>query len=162
MIDGKGHHGVFAIELVKAGEILVIWGGSVYSSAELERIPNLSLGVQVDDDLYLVPHPEEVGPGDWVNHSCQPNAGIGGQISVIAMRDIAPGEEVCYDYAMTDGSPYDEFTCECNTPTCRKRITGNDWQIPVLWERYDGYFSAYLQRRIEKLKHELQYPKAGD
>jgi hypothetical protein len=31
-------------------------------------------------------------------------------------------------------------------------VTGEDWKRPELWARYDGYFSAYLQKRIEALK----------
>ena len=40
-------------------------------------------------------------------------------------------------------------TCQCGGPDCRGRITGNDWQLPDLWERYRGHFSPYLQRRID-------------
>ena len=64
------------------------------------------------------------------------------------MRDIEAGEEVCFDYAMSDGEPYDEFDCQCGTPLCRGQVTGNDWQRPELQKRYDGYFSPYLQARI--------------
>ena len=34
-----------------------------------------------------------------------------GNVMVVAMRDIAVGEELTYDYAMSDGSDYDEFEC---------------------------------------------------
>jgi hypothetical protein len=53
---------------------------------------------------------------------------------------------------MSDGSAYDEFECQCNTPHCRGRVTGNDWANPDLWERYGRHFSPYLLRRIEKLR----------
>lgn len=68
------------------------------------------------------------------------------------MRPIGPGEEVTIDYAMCDGSPYDEFACACGSARCRGRVTGNDWRDPALWERYAGHFSPYLQRRIAALK----------
>ena len=64
------------------------------------------------------------------------------------MRDIQPGEEITYDYAMSDGSPYDEFTCSCGSPYCRGHVSGEDWRRSELWQRYAGYFSPYLQRRI--------------
>ena len=67
------------------------------------------------------------------------------------LRDIAPDEEICIDYAMCDGSPYDEFECHCGRPNCRGRVTGNDWQLPALQSRYAGYFIPYLQRRITKM-----------
>jgi hypothetical protein len=56
---------------------------------------------------------------------------------------------------MSDGSPYDEFDCECGAANCRGRISGNDWRRPELWERYAGHFSPYLQRRINHLKQNL-------
>jgi hypothetical protein len=51
---------------------------------------------------------------------------------------------------MSDGSPYDEFDCACGSPLCRGRVTGDDWQRHDLQARYAGYFSPYLQRRIER------------
>jgi hypothetical protein len=144
--------GVFACQMVKAGEMLVVWGGEVFTWERLIRMPlhMRRLSLQVEENLYLVSSQE--GPADWVNHSCDPNAGMSGQIVLVAMRDIAPGEEVCFDYAMTDGSPYDEFECQCGAHNCRRYVTGNDWRQPELWERYAGYFSPYLQQRIDRLK----------
>src|SRR5690606_33853967 len=94
--------------------------------------------------------------GDFVNHSCEPNAGLLGQIGLVAMRAIAAEEEICYDYAMSDGSAYDEFDCSCGMRLCRGRISGSDWSIPRRQERYRGYFSPYLQRRIDE-SHELAF-----
>jgi hypothetical protein len=154
---GKGGRGVFACAPIRAGEIVAVWGGDVVTGEELARFPQnrlTSLAVQVDENLYLVTTKE--GPGDWINHSCNPNAGLRGQITLVAIRDITPGEEVCIDYAMTDGSPYDEFECECGAPDCRGRVSGDDWRNPALWEKYAGFFSPYLQRRIERLKQEAE------
>jgi hypothetical protein len=52
---------------------------------------------------------------------------------------------------MSDSSDYDEFECHCGTDHCRKMITGNDWKLPELQRRYKGFFSPYLQRRIDRL-----------
>jgi hypothetical protein len=146
-----GDKGVFARHLVRAGELIAVWGGEVMTGQELARLDPVvrRMSIQVEEDLYLVSGRE--GPADWVNHSCDPNAGLIGQIALVAIRDIAPGEEVCYDYAMSDGSPYDEFECSCGGPNCRRRVTGDDWRRPDLWKRYAGYFSPYLQRRIDQL-----------
>ena len=70
------------------------------------------------------------------------------------MHTIHPGDEVTIDYAMCDGSPYDEFECACGSSKCRGQVTGNDWRDPVLWKRYAGHFSPYLQRRIAALQAE--------
>jgi uncharacterized protein len=153
----RGPFGLFAREPIPAGELLALWGGRVVNGETLATLSELiqSLSLQVEDDLYMAPFQAE--PGDRVNHSCNPNAGIKGQIALVAMRDITPDEEVCFDYAMTDASPYDEFKCRCGEPNCRGRVTGNDWQQPELWERYAGFFSYYMQRRIEQFKTENGY-----
>lgn len=148
----KGGWGVVARQPVPAGELLMVWGGNICSQAELDALPEIYRirSVQVDEDQYLV-SPKSDEPADFINHACDPNAGINGQISVVAMREINPGEEVCFDYAMTDSSPYDEFECQCGSANCRRRVTGNDWTLPELQARYKGYFSHYLQKRIERL-----------
>ena len=150
---GKGSSGVFAAVPVRAGELLTVFGGYLVDFSELQKLSKREIqhSIQVEEGLYLAPiGPEE--PADYFNHSCDPNAGLSGQIALVALRDIQPGEEVCMDYAMCDGSPYDEFICQCKSPNCRGSITGNDWRLPELWGRYAGHFSPYLQRRIDKLK----------
>ena len=67
------------------------------------------------------------------------------------MRDIEPGEELSFDYAMCDASDYDEFACLCEFPTCRGVVTGMDWRNPELQSKYSGYFSPYLIRKIAAL-----------
>ncbi len=145
----KGGMGVFALAAIQADELLVVWSGELFSLAQLATL-SLELqqrSVQVEEDFYLVPT-RNGEPADFINHSCQPNVGMSGQITLRAMREIAIGEELCYDYAMSDGSAYDEFECSCGAAVCRGRITGNDWQLPSLQARYTGWFSPYLQRRI--------------
>ena len=152
----KGNCGVFAREPVKKGELISLWGGKIISASEVDRnMANFTQQVlQIEDNFYLLTPSME--PADCFNHSCDPNVGLSGQIGLIAMRDIEAGEEICLDYAMCDGSDYDEFTCSCGEPTCRGRVTGEDWKRPELWERYEGYFSPYLQRKITALKKERQ------
>lgn len=151
----KGGWGVFAIAPIQKGELLALWGGRIVSASELDFThPNFTkIVLQIDDEFYLLS--EEVEPADHFNHSCDPNAGFLGQIGLVAMRDIAPGEEVCFDYAMCDSSPYDEFECHCGSPHCRGYVRGDDWKRPELWERYEGYFSPYLARRIKALKAQI-------
>ena len=84
----------------------------------------------------------------FINHSCDPNVGFAGNIVLVAMRDIRPVEELTTDYALFDD--YDgSMPCQCGAPGCRGVITGHDWQRPDLQRKYRGYFSWYLQRRIQ-------------
>jgi hypothetical protein len=70
------------------------------------------------------------------------------------MRDIKIGEEVCFDYAMSDTMPYDEFNCGCGAVTCRGTVGGNDWQKPELQKRYAGFFAPHVQRKIDAQRKE--------
>ncbi len=151
----KGNCGVFCVEPIAKDEIVALWGGRILSVGETDReMPNFTQQVlQIEDDFFLMTPSME--SADCFNHSCSPNVGLTGQIGLIAMRDITVGEEICLDYAMCDGSDYDEFDCACGSPYCRGRITGMDWKRPELWDRYDGYFAPYLQRRIAALKRKL-------
>jgi hypothetical protein len=151
--EEKGGCGVFAREPIKKGELLALFGGRIAARDELDpTMPHFTQRVlQIEDDFYLIT-PDPLEPSDCFNHSCEPNAGFTGQIGIVAMRDIKSGEEINFDYAMCDGSSYDEFTCYCGSENCRGSVKGSDWARPELWEKYDGYFMPYLAKRIEALK----------
>ncbi len=141
----------FAIEPIAEGETIAAFGGWVADRSRFGQLDRTTQGasIQIDNELYLVsPAPTD---GDRINHSCDPNAGMRGGTIVVAMRDITPGEELNFDYAMSDSSDYDEFECGCGTALCRGKVTGRDWMEPDLQRRYRGYFSPYLARRISSL-----------
>ena len=100
LIDKKGGRAVFAREKIRAKELLVVWGGKVVTGEMLNDMSDdkrLVLRSTSTEDLYLVTANE--GPADWVNHSCDPNAGLVGQVVLVAMRDIRVGEEISLDDA---------------------------------------------------------------
>jgi uncharacterized protein len=149
----RGGCAVYALEPIHQGELVSLWGGDILHKDQLDpSMPRFTQRVlQIDEELYILTAAEKE-PNDCFNHSCNPNLGFTGQIGLVAMRDIKAGEELTFDYAMSDGSPYDEFDCLCGQPNCRGKVTGNDWKLPELWLRYDGYFSAYIAKRIAALK----------
>src|SRR3989344_4449693 len=81
------------------------------------------------------------------NHSCEPNCGISGNIKIIAIRDIKPGEELTFDYAFTE-SFFEPFKCNCRTLTCRKVIKPDDWKDLKLQRKFYKYFSDYLRNKM--------------
>jgi len=59
----------------------------------------------------------------YINHSCRPTAfmqTVHGRLLVLALRDIAPGEEITVDYVSTMHS--DRKRCTCKAPNCRGTI----------------------------------------
>ena len=152
-----GSRRAVALRPIAAGAVIAAFGGRCVTRAEFDELGVDRLGVdqqrrsiQIDDDLYMAGAPE-AEPADFVQHACAPNCGMRGSVMVVAMRDIAMGEALSYDYAMCDGSDYDEFECRCGAPQCRGKVTGQDWMLPELQLRYRGFFSPYLARRIAGL-----------
>ena len=149
---GKGS-GSFAISKISKGEIVASFGGNVINQSELTNYSadRVSRSLQLNSDTYLLSGdvPEA---GDMINHSCEPNCGIAGTSSVQTLRDIEIGEELTFDYAMSDSSQYDEFTCACGKDKCREKITRMDWQKKDLQSNYRNYFSSYIESLI-KLSH---------
>ncbi len=125
-IEGRG---LFAKEPISSGEIVVVKGGYIMTRAQRDKVEG-QLGpaeIQVTEELFIGPATlrEREGGMMHLNHSCEPNLGLQGQIVFVALRDIAKDEELTFDYAMTDDEPY-EMVCKCGAPNCRGVITGRD------------------------------------
>src|SRR5246127_149112 len=64
----------------------------------------------------------------FINHSCEPNCETGevrGRVWIKALRDIAAGEELTYDYNLYDGDD-DEALCNCGAGNCRQTMYSVD------------------------------------
>jgi hypothetical protein len=64
----------------------------------------------------------------FINHSCDPNcetSEVGGRVWIEAIRDIASGEEITYDYCLYDGGG-EEAPCNCGTAHCRGTMYAGD------------------------------------
>ena len=91
---------------------------------------------------------EQRGVGD-LNHSCDPNLGWTDDTTLVAIRDIAAGEELTIDYATVITDPAFVMMCHCETYRCRQVIEGTDWKIPQLQLRYAGHWAPPVQRLID-------------
>jgi uncharacterized protein len=144
--------GLFAREPISAGEIVAVKGGIIMDAATFALVRDAvsPAEMQIEDDLYIAPGSAEDVEANLLclNHSCQPNVGVRGQITFVAMWNIPAGAELTIDYAMIDGNPAERMACSCGAPECRRNITGNDWRLRELQQRYAGYFSRYLQERF--------------
>ena len=131
---------------------MAIKGGHVLTRTQWRMLePELGAAeIQIDSDLFMAPVSREERDAAmlYLNHSCDPNTGIQGQILFAAMRDIRPDEELTHDWATTDDDDY-RMRCHCGARNCRGLITGQDWRREDLQQRYRGWFAWYLQRRID-------------
>ncbi len=142
--------GTFATHAIRAGERLIwVSGGIVYTSEDwrtgrVQLAPEQYNEGQIGDDLFIAT-PKSLGY--YVNHSCDPN-----MLDFTAWRDIAAGEEITTDFAYCTAAPnYCLEPCNCGSSVCRGRVTGNDWKLPVLQQRYRGYFTPHIERLIQAL-----------
>ena len=90
----------------------------------------------------------ELGLGEPVNHSCEPNLWWAGPQRYLARRDIAAGEELTYDYATVIADPQFLLRCHCESYRCRQLVTGDDWQIPQLQQLYAGRWGPDVRERL--------------
>ncbi len=78
------------------------------------------------------------------------------EVTLIARRDIQAGEELTADYAMWESGEdwVMHQECFCGSEHCRKVITGKDWRLKELQERYANHFSPFINERISRLRKE--------
>lgn len=148
LLDGN-QLGIFAISPISVGTVIAVCGSMIHSSDVLEHMPqeHMRTALQIEDNLFV----QTIADSDntcVINHSCYPNSGFLNAVQIVAMQDIPAGQEITYDDAMTNGTSNRRFVCHCNLIDCRGEITGDDWRQKNLQERYRGYFSPYLTRRI--------------
>jgi len=156
----KHGKGIFAKTTLDKDERLAIFGGYIMRIDDIHDLPKSIQGYPMQiEERFVLGCKNEIEDTDFFNHSCSPNSGLQGQIFLVAMRNIMANEEITFDYAMTISESVDsnlvfELECRCGAPNCRKKITESDWKIPELHQRYRGYFSQYLQKKIDCLyKH---------
>lgn len=146
--------GLFAMRPIKKRELVGIKGGHIINWETLNKHKRLidDSYLQIDDDFILAPlEKSEVNKVMmFLNHSCNPNVGVRGEITFIAMCDIKPREELTVDYAMIDDDDF-KMECNCGTKKCREVVTGRDWKRKDLQKKYKGFFSAYVQEKINGL-----------
>lgn len=149
--------GMYACAPIQVGETVTIIGGTPMTDAEfaayrgtVERY-NAS---QIGEDLHLVDliqTPDQVEGS--INHSCDSNVWMNDEVTIAARRDIAAGEELTLDYALVTSDPDWRLDrpCQCGSPLCRQIVTGDDWRLPDVQQRYAGHFAPFLNTRIETL-----------
>ena len=72
-----------------------------------------------------------------LTHSCAPNCLLDmQQLEVLALTDIAPGDILSVDYALTEDVLYRQFPCTCGSAHCRHWITGRREAVNAEGEAY--------------------------
>jgi hypothetical protein len=129
-VHGKG---VFALQPIAAGETVIEYTGERISWKEALRRhphdpaqPNHTFYFHIDD-RHVIDANVGGNAARWINHACDTNCEADerdGRIFIQATRDIAPGEELFYDYGLVIDERYTpklkkEYPCHCGSPNCR-------------------------------------------
>lgn len=96
--------GIFAKETIHKGEVICVKGGHILKRNEMFSSAVINSYHPISDDLYIAAKTleEEENIKIYINHSCNPNCGLRGEITFVAMREIQKDEEVTFDYAFLD------------------------------------------------------------
>jgi len=140
---------------------------NIYKDEEIIKAAGPVVGEQVADTLYYsygidvllqIDLQKWILPNDavrFINHSCEPNMGFSAPGVFVAMRHIAKGEELTFDYAICEIN--DEkynwiIDCLCKSPNCRKKISNKDIfkKSLNLVEKYKGYIPEFVLKEVKR------------
>ena len=143
-------YGIFATETISQGEPINVFGGIAVPHSEINKYRKIvsHAGVQVSDHFFIVPSSkEEIEERGIFNHSCEPNVGFNSSVTMVAIRDIKPDEELVMNYAFME-TDFDSFTCRCGSSVCRKIVDSSTWKDSEFQKLYGKYYSPYLQTKF--------------
>lgn len=155
---GKHGQGVFAAEPICKGMFITTLSG--------ERMPADVCNDMVRRGFLRNDDPLQINSHEFLvldalsysfNHGCDPNAGLRGESSLFALRDIIPGDEIRYDYSasVSPTVPISEWTmeCGCGSANCRQRI-GHVLTLPpekIAFYLTQGAFQTYMLKELRQL-----------
>ena len=129
-VHGKG---VFAVQDIAEGEVLIEYTGEIISWQQAQdrhphdpKDPNHTFYFHIEEE-HVIDAKHGGNSSRWINHSCKPNCEADeqdGRVFIKALRNIKAGEELNYDYGLVIDLPYtqdllDDFPCWCGAPNCR-------------------------------------------
>ena len=131
--SGIHGRGVFATQAIEAGSTVIEYKGEIITwDVALDRHPhdpdqpNHTFYFHLDDG-HVIDGKYQGNSARWINHSCNPNVEAeqdGNRVFLKALRDIAPGEELFFDYGLVidarlTPSLKREYACWCGAKQCR-------------------------------------------
>jgi len=113
-LDAHRGLGVRALRGFSEGDVIHRFTGKVSEQIDLHSL-------QVDARRHIT----DTRYAGYLTHGCDPNAFLDMRgFTVVAHRDIAPGEILTVDYGATEDRLHRQFPCACGAPNCRGWITG--------------------------------------
>lgn len=143
---------------------LGVYAGKSYKKREI--ICKMTGKKRTIGDLYhrkshsrkMLDDPLQIGEGKYLdmdepylyfNHSCDPNAGIRGTVTLFALKNIEKGEEITFDYSTTID---ESLGCRCGSKKCRG-VVADFFHLPrKIKMRYceQGALPDFIRKKMQK------------
>jgi hypothetical protein len=143
--------GVFTTAPIRKGARVVEYSGPRLTPEEANRLydgaPRTYL-YGLEDGKTVI---DGEGMGAYLNHSCDPNCEVDeikNRVWILALRDIAAGEELLWDYNLYDDD--DPAPCYCGSPKCRGTMYSREWMAKM---------RRKARRKAEKIAAEREAKK---
>jgi hypothetical protein len=124
--------GVYTSSPIRKGERVVEYDGERITPEEADRryegVSRTYLYGLEDGKTVIDGH----GLGAYLNHSCDPNCEVDeikNRVFILAIRDIAAGEELLWDYNLYDDD--DPAPCHCGSAKCRGTMYSREWMAKL-------------------------------
>ena len=146
-------HGLYANRIYRAHEPICVLRGRVKIFPKSTQPNWIGIGPNVWIDPCL--------PLQYINHSCNPNSGFGANRTLVATREISPGEEITLDYSTTEADPDWRMQCTCGSDACRVELRAIHISHahldspPLALPRMQRYW-----RRMVATRHSISPPQA--
>jgi len=154
-----GGIGLFAVQNIKRGSVIAKWEDLneelFFSWQDFEKLDDATREMVIDycaqtEDGFYAPRNINLISLPWhMNHCCDGNVGFNIDGDFVAIKDVARGEELAYDYGLVHTKPSFKLTCKCGVANCRKRITGNDWKDPDFQRKNHEYMTPEIREMID-------------
>ncbi len=150
--------GLYSAQKLKRGEVAFIAKGKLYR----EKVTTLKASMDhrdaigITDDTWLDPF--QSNPLRYINHSCNPNLGIKGSVTFVALRDIKKDEHLTIDYSITECDKLWNFKiqtggfCKCGEKNCRKVIRSIQFLPIDVYNKYLPYIPYAFQQAYLRSK----------
>lgn len=135
--------GVYTKENISKGEtIFIIKGHRKHLVVKGKKESDMGPAwVGIKHGEWIDPTP----PALYLNHSCNPNAGIKGAVTLKALRNIKSGEEITFDYATTEDDVYWQMKCGCGSKNCRKIVRSVQFLPEKQFKSYLPYIPTFFK-----------------
>jgi len=128
-------NGVYAARPIPAGTRIIDYAGRRITVEQADAKHPVNPDDPFHTFFFAISSGKVIDGGDrgndarWINHSCAPNCeaqenDAGTRVHIVALRDIAKGEELFYDYGLVMEGRITkalkrQYQCLCGSPACR-------------------------------------------